>query len=255
MRQITPQDGFAVVTGAGSGLGRALAQQLCAAGFTVVGTGRRAEALTETAALCPPGKFDPVQMDVADFDAVAQGFATMIDRHGPLALLINNAAVYPKRDILDETPDSFWQGIAINLGGVYACTYAALQDMAPRGTGRILNVASYADIAPLPASAAYSVSKGAARILTRALVADLADRFPDIVISDWLPGALATDMGIPDGLAPQDAARWGVKLALMRDPSLTGTVFERDTELLPPRGLKGKIKDAVLMRRQTPRRL
>lgn len=254
MTQITPQDGFAIVTGAGSGLGRALAVQLCEKGFTVAGTGRRAEALEETAALCG-GRFDPLPLDVADFGAVAEGFAALTVRHGPLALLINNAAVYPRRDLLDETPDSFWQGLAINLGGVYACSWHALQDMAPRGKGRILNVASYADIAPLPASAAYSVSKGAARVLTRAMVADLSDRFPGIVIGDWLPGALATRMGIPDGLRPEDAARWGVKLALMRDPALTGTVFERDMELLPPRGLKRKLKDALMLRRPRPRRL
>jgi gluconate 5-dehydrogenase len=255
MTQITPQDGFAIVTGAGSGLGRALARQLCAQGFAVVGTGRRLHALEETAALCPGGLFHPAALDVADFDAVAQVFAEQIAQRGALALLINNAAVYPRRDILQESPDSFWHSMAINLGGVYACTHAALQDMAPRGTGRILNVASFADFAPLPASAAYSVSKGAARVLTRALVADLADRFPGIVVNDWLPGALATDMGIPDGLSPDQAARWGVRLSLMRDPSLTGTTFERDHELLPPRGLKGKLKDALLLRRPRLRRL
>lgn len=254
MTDLTPQDGFAVVTGAGSGLGRALAQQLCDRGFAVVGTGRRAEALQQTAALCGD-RFDPVPLDVSNFDAVITGFSEMTRRLGPMALLINNAAIYPKRDVLDETPDQFWQSMAINLGGVYACSWAALQDMAPRGTGRILNVASYADIAPLPASAAYSVSKGAQRILTRALIADLLDRFPDIVISDWLPGALATGMGIPEGLPPEEAARWGVKLALKHDPSLNGTTFERDMELLPPRGLKSKLKDALLMRRHRPRQL
>lgn len=255
MTQVTPEDGFAVVTGAGSGLGRALARQLCDKGFMVVGTGRRMDALQETAALCNSGRFDPVQMDVADPDAVAQSFAALIARHGPLALLINNAAVYPKRDILQETPDLFQQTMAINLGGVYACSFAALQDMVPRGAGRILNVASFADIAPLPASAAYSVSKGAARILTRAMVVDLWDRFPGIVIGEWLPGALATEMGLPQGTPPEESARWGVKLALMRDPGLNGTVFERDTELLPPRGLKAKLKDMLLMRRPRPRRL
>ena len=255
MTQITPQDGFAIVTGAGSGLGRALARQLCEKGFIVAGTGRRPEALQHTAELCPEGHFLPVTMDVADFDKVAQGFSLLIEQHGPLALLINNAAVYPRIDLLQETPDSFWHSMAINLGGVFACSHAALQDMAPRGAGRILNVASFADIAPLPASAAYSVSKGAARVLTRAMVADLADRFPDIVIGDWLPGALDTEMGIPDGLAPDQAAQWGVKLALMRDPSLSGTTFERDTEILPPRGLKRKVRDLLLMKRPKPRSL
>lgn len=254
MTRITPEDGIAIVTGAGSGLGRALARQLCDAGFTVVGTGRRAEALEETGALCA-GRFQPMPMDVSDFAAVERGFAEGIARHGALALLVNNAAVYPKRDVFDETPELFWQSMSINLGGVYACSWAALQDMAPRGAGRILNVSSYADIAPLPASAAYSVSKGAQRVLTRALIADLFDRFPDIVITDWLPGALATDMGIPDGLPPETAAHWGVKLALMRDQSLNGTIFERDMELLPPRGLKAKLKDTLMMRRPRPRRL
>lgn len=254
MTRITPEDGFAIVTGAGSGLGRALARQLCDAGFTVVGTGRRAEALEETGADCA-GRFQPMPMDVSDFAAVERGFAEAIARHGALALLVNNAAVYPKRDVFDETPELFWQSMAINLGGVYACSWAALQDMAPRGAGRILNVSSYADIAPLPASAAYSVSKGAQRVLTRALIADLFDRFPDIVITDWLPGALATGMGIPDGLPPETSAQWGVKLALMRDQSLNGSIFERDMELLPPRGLKAKLKDTLMMRRPRPRRL
>lgn len=259
MTTITTQDGFAIVTGAGSGLGRAMAVQLCEQGFKVAGTGRRQEALAGTAKLCAGdsagGSFLPVQLDVADFDVVTRTFADLAAQHGPIALLINNAAVYPRIDLLQENPKSFWQTMTINTGGVYACSWAALQDMAPRGTGRILNVASFADLGPLPASAAYSVSKGAARVLTRAMVADLWDRFPGIVISDWAPGVLATEMGVPDGLRPEEAARWGVKLALKRDPSLNGAVFERDTEILPPRGLKAKLKDALLLRRPKPHRL
>lgn len=90
------------------------------------------------------------------------------------------------------------------------------------------------------------MSKGAARILTRALVADLADRFPDIVISDWMPGMLATRMGIPDGIAPEQSATWGAELALWHDPALTGTTFEQAVEIPPPRGLKARIKDRLL---------
>ncbi len=93
------------------------------------------------------------------------------------------------------------------------------------------------------------MSKGAARIFTRTLVADLGDRFPGIVISDWLPGMLDTDMGVPDGLDPAVAAAWGARLALWHDPSLNGTVWDRDRELLPPRGLKRRIRDRLTLRR------
>ncbi len=255
MTLLTPEDGLAIVTGAGSGLGRALAVQLTRDSFTVAGTGRRAAALEETAALCAPGRFLPEPLDIARPDDVAARFAALAQAQGGIALLINNAAVYPRRDILDETPDSFAEIVAINLGGVFHCSHAALADMVPRGRGRILNVATFADISPLPCSAAYSVSKGAARILTRALIADLGDRFPDIVIGDWMPGMLQTTMGIPDGLAPDTAAAWGARLARMCDPALTGAVFEMNREVLPPRGLKGKLKDLLLMRRRRPRLL
>ncbi len=256
MTDTAPLDGVAVVTGAGSGLGRALAVGLTQRGITVIGFGRRLAALEVTATDCAKGTFVPMAVNVADARAVDQAFARIEADHGPVALLINNAAVYPHRDFLEETADSFMQTVATNLGGVVACSQAALRGMVARGSGRILNVATFADIAPLPTAGAYSVSKGAARILTRALVADLGDRFPGIVISDWMPGMLKTGMGIPDGLPPEVSAAWGVKLALMADPSLNGTVFEQDREVLPPRGLKGKIKDLVLLRKGTqPRRL
>ncbi|EPX82316.1 SDR family oxidoreductase [Salipiger mucosus] len=255
MTRLKPQDGIAVVTGAGGGLGRALALGLAREGFEVVGLGRRAEALQETAAEAAEGRFHAWPLDVADPAAVDRAFEEIRAKHGPVALLINNAAVYPRRDILDESGTSFMQTVAVNLGGTVACTRAALEDMCETGRGRILNVATFADLNPLPASSAYSVSKGAARIWTRALIADLADRFPEIVIGDWMPGMLRTGMGVPDGLAPETAAAWGVELALRMDPALTGAVFEMDTEVLPPRGLKSKLKDTLLLRRRKPRRL
>ena len=244
---------IAVVTGASDGLGRALSVALCARGATVAGIGRRTAMLEETAALAGPG-FTPVVTDVADPEAVAAAFRR-IDALGPLDLLVNNAAVYPRRDILEETPASLGHTLAVNLGGVIACTHEALTRMTETGRGRIVNVASMADIAPLPASAGYSVSKGAARVFTRALVADLGDRFPGIVVTDWLPGALATGMGIPDGLDPAVAADWGARLALWHDPSLNGTVWEMDRELPPPRSLRQRIKDRLLLRRVQARRL
>ncbi|KNG93541.1 SDR family oxidoreductase [Pseudaestuariivita atlantica] len=246
-------DGVCVVTGASGGLGRALAHSLAARGATVACLARREDALAETC----EGRdgLHPFICDVGDPASVDEAFAAL-RALGPVRVLVNNAAVYPRRDVLDETAESFMQTVSVNLGGTFAASRAALDDMVAEGRGRILNVATFADIAPIPLSAGYSVSKGAARILTRAMLADLGDRFPDIVIGDWLPGMLRTGMGIPDGVAPEEAAEWGATLALWHDRSLSGTTFEMATELLPGRGLKGRVKDLLMMRRRAqPRRL
>lgn len=241
-----------LITGAGSGLGRAMAILLCAHGHKVAGLGRRAEALSDTASRAG-SHFLALPCDVADARAMRAAFARAGQAHGPVEILINNAAIYPRRDTLDETAESFMQSVNINLGGMVNAIHAALPAMVEAGAGRILNVATFADLDPLPASSAYAVSKGAGRILTRAVLADLGDRLPDIVIGDWMPGMLATDMGIPDGIAPEQAARWGAALALMQDRSYSGAVFEKDREVLPHRGLKTRLKDALLMRRPHPR--
>lgn len=242
---------LAVITGAGSGLGQALALELCARGLLVVGLGRGEDALQETAALAGDS-FTPVVADVSDPTQVRAAFET-IRAVAPVSILINNAGVYPHRDIFDESPESFMQTVAINLGGTVACTSEALKDMTKAGRGRILNVSSFADMHPLPCSAAYSVSKGAVTTFSRALVADLGDRLPKIVISTWMPGMLNTDMGLADGLNPAVAAKWGAGLVLWDEPSLNGAVFEMDREILPPRGLKGRLKDAVRLKRRKPR--
>lgn len=232
-----------VVTGAGRGLGRELAIALARHGVTVAALGREGDGLAGTVA-AGAGRIHPVLCDVADPQSVKAAFAE-VDALGPLAGLINNAALYPRRDTLDETFDSLMAVMATNFGGTAACSYEALARMCERGEGRILNVGSFADLAPIPASGAYATSKGAVRILTRAMVADLAFRFPRIIISDWMPGILATDMGPADGLDPAIAAAWGARLALMQDDFLQGSTWERDQEVPPPRGLKGRLLDRL----------
>lgn len=244
-----------IVTGAGAGLGRALAVELCRRGITVVGFGRGKGGLAETADHAGP-LFHGMTVDVSDAGGVTDACGWITGALGPVVRLINNAAVYPRRDFLEETADSFMATVAVNLGGVVACSAAVLPEMVDRGAGRILNVSTFADMAPLPASSAYAVSKGAARIFTRALIADLGDRFPGIVINDWMPGILATTMGMADGLDPAIAARWGAELALMQDRSLMGTIWEMDRELLPPRSFKRRLLDrATFQTPPVPRRL
>lgn len=248
------RDGMAVVTGAGAGLGRELSRTLVAEGVRVAGIGRSAAPLQELATELGEA-FLPVPADVADPGAVEQAFRTIEAAAGVPTILINNAAVYPRRDILDETPESFMQSVNINLGGVFYCCHAVLPGMVARGYGRIVNLSTFAHIAPAPTAAAYSVTKGAAATLTKSLVADLGDRFPDIVINDWIPGALKTRMGIPDGIDPAEAAKWGVRLALWHDPMLTGRLFDQDTEFLEPISLKRKILNKLIGRKRVPLRL
>ena len=248
------QSGIAVVTGASAGLGRALAIELTKRDMRVVGFARRKTALQETARMAGP-LFTGKMVDVADPAEVRKAFAIIEQSFGPVTVLINNAGVYPRRDILEETPESFAHTMDVNLGGTVACSLAALKGMSETGVGHIVNVSSYADLAPMAASSAYSVSKGAGRIFSRALVADLHDRFPDIIVTTWLPGMLATDMGLPEGLSPTTAAEWGANLALWHERSLNGVVFEQNHEVLPPRSLKRRLKDKVLRSAPVPRSL
>jgi NAD(P)-dependent dehydrogenase (short-subunit alcohol dehydrogenase family) len=239
---------IAVVTGAGSGLGRALSVELSQRGVFVVGFGRRSEPLEETKALAAPGLFTAMSVDVRSDSAVVDAFSQIESLWGDVTILINNAAVYARRDLIEETSESFMDSIHVNLGGVVSCSNAALRMMTRRGSGTIINVGSFADVEPEPSSAAYSVSKGAARILTKCYVADLSDRFPDVLISNWMPGILATDMGRADGIDPAAAAKWGANLALRRDRFINGAVFERDREILPARSLKQRLRDRIFLR-------
>ncbi|WEK03729.1 MAG: SDR family NAD(P)-dependent oxidoreductase [Candidatus Devosia phytovorans] len=248
-------DPLVVITGAGSGLGRAMAASFCRKGIPVVGFGRSPSTLGQAEDSIASAIFTAMVVNVADEDAVKLAFRTLRERHGDPSILINNAAVYPHRDFMEESGTTFMQTLAVNLGGVVNCSRAVLDTMTISGRGRIVNVGSFAGQAPTPAGSAYSVSKGAARIFTQALVADVADRFPDIVVSTWMPGVLNTQMGLANGLDPDIAAEWGVDLAMRNDRSLNGAEFERNTEILPSRSAKRRVLDAVLRRRPAPARI
>lgn len=239
---------LAVVTEASWGIGQAVAEALARQGVRVAGLSRTAF-VPEVAGILP------VVADLRDAADVARAFAGIRTRLGPATILINNAETYPDRDLLDETPDSFMDSIRLNLGGAFACCHAVLPDMVAQGRGRIINVVTFADVRPVPLAAGYSVSKGALRILTRALVADLGDRFPGIVITDWVPGTHTPRKGIPDGVDPKLAAEWGARLALMKTPEINGMVFLQDHEHAPPRSFNGRVKDRLLGQRRALVRL
>ncbi|WP_253398351.1 SDR family oxidoreductase [Methylorubrum extorquens] len=168
------RDRVAVVTGAGSGIGRGVALGLAQAGWQLVLAGRRGEALERVAAELP-GPSLCVPTDVSDPRAVEALFAAVGERFGRLDLLFNNAGIFTPAATVDEIAVEDWlASVNVNLTGTFLCTRAAfgmMRKQDPRG-GRIINNGSIAAYAPRPMSAPYSATKHAITGLTRATALD-----------------------------------------------------------------------------------
>jgi NAD(P)-dependent dehydrogenase (short-subunit alcohol dehydrogenase family) len=184
-----------IVTGAGSGIGRAMAIGFARDGADVVGIGRTREDLEQTAELCSPGRMHAVVGDVSREVDVERLFDEANARHGKVDILVNNAALYPKLGFLDCSHRDWAHVIEVNVIGMALCCRAALPGMLARGHGRIINIGSFAWKQPIPASSAYSASKGAVRALTKALAVEIdRERHPDVLINELLPGIFRTQM-------------------------------------------------------------
>jgi NAD(P)-dependent dehydrogenase (short-subunit alcohol dehydrogenase family) len=165
----------AVVTGAGTGLGRQITLALAEAGWQVAAAGRRREPLAETAAAGPAGSVHPVPTDVADAGQVAALFEVVRGRWGRLDLLVNNAGVFGPGGTVDELSPEDWQTIVdINLTGSFLCAHhavAMMKSQDPRG-GRIINNGSISAHAPRPGSVGYTATKHAITGLTKSISLD-----------------------------------------------------------------------------------
>jgi NAD(P)-dependent dehydrogenase (short-subunit alcohol dehydrogenase family) len=167
----------AVVTGAGSGIGAAVALTLAGADWVVVTAGRRRDALASVAerGVDLSGVLDAVPTDVTDEASVRALFDRVVERHGRVDLLFNNAGTgAPARD-LDTIPLTEWNAVvAVNLTGAFLCTREAFRVMRhqqPRG-GRIINNGSISAHAPRPLSVAYTATKHAITGLTKSTALD-----------------------------------------------------------------------------------
>jgi NAD(P)-dependent dehydrogenase (short-subunit alcohol dehydrogenase family) len=163
----------AVVTGAGSGIGRAVAEALAAGGWRVVLAGRREAPLREVAA--GGAGFDVVPTDVTDEDAVRRLFEGAVERHGRVDLLVNNAGRSLPAAEVDEISLADWQAVVdVNLTGMFLCLREAFRVMRaqdPQG-GRIINNGSLSAHVPRPRSIAYTATKHAVSGLTRQIQLD-----------------------------------------------------------------------------------
>ena len=187
----------ALVTGAGSGIGRAVALALADAGYRVALAGRRKEALDETVRAAPArdAELVPVVTDVSDPDSVARLFASIAERFGRLDLLFNNAGIGSPAMGLEELPVETLRAVLdTNLLGPFLCTQHAIRMMKaqnPRG-GRIINNGSISAHAPRPNSAPYTATKHAITGLTRSTSLD--GRRYDIACGQIDIGNAATEM-------------------------------------------------------------
>jgi NADP-dependent 3-hydroxy acid dehydrogenase YdfG len=164
-----------VVTGAGSGIGRAVARGLLDAGWRVALAGRRRDALRETAGHHADRSALVVPTDVADPPSVSALFAAVNARWGRVDLLVNNAGTFGPAGEVDEIAVDEWvAAVAVNLTGAFLCAreaFAAMKAQDPRG-GRIVNNGSISAHTPRPGSAAYTATKHAITGLTKSLSLD-----------------------------------------------------------------------------------
>jgi NAD(P)-dependent dehydrogenase (short-subunit alcohol dehydrogenase family) len=185
----------ALVTGAGSGIGAAVAAALLDAGWRVALAGRRSAPLEAAAAAAPEGAAVAVPADVTDPEAVRELFAAVAGRWGRLDLLVNNAGVFGRSAPMQDYSHQEWRAVVdTNLTGAFLCAQQAfrmMKDQDPQG-GRIINNGSLSAHTPRPLTVAYAASKHAVTGLTKAL--SLEGRPYRIACGQIDVGNAATDM-------------------------------------------------------------
>jgi len=193
MSQANPRpQGLAVVTGAGSGLGRAIAAKLATDGFTVAALDIDESSARETAARIG-GQAAAFQADVSRAADVDRAVSAAVAALGPLEVMVNNAGILDGYFDVDEMDEALWRKVIdIDLTGVFLGCKRALKEMLPRGRGRIVNMSSVAGLNGTGGGAAYIAAKHGVVGLTRQMAVQYAAR--GIRVNCVCPGAIPTDL-------------------------------------------------------------
>ena len=198
----------AVVTGAGSGIGRAAAVRFAAEGAAVAAVNLNADAAKQTAAqiAAAGGSALTVAADVSDRAQVGSAFGQILAEYGQIDVLYNNAGVNSSGSVLDATEDDWDRSFAVNAKGTFLCAQAAAPAMVAAGGGSIINQGSVAALVGIANFASYCAAKGAVVALTRSMSVDLAPR--GVRVNVICPGTVYTPL-----MEPMLAARGGGDLA------------------------------------------
>ena len=208
----------ALVTGGGSGLGLAIARGLGEAGARIVLNGRvRAKLDAAAAVLARDGiGVEIAPFDVADAEAVEAGVAGITREHGPIDILVNNAAVNRRQPLEKFSPAEWRELQGANLDGPFLVTRAVVPAMKAQRRGKIVNICSIASDLGRPNIVAYAASKGGLKMLTRALAVELAPH--NVQVNGIAPGFFRTEMNAALTSDPEfsawvakrtPAGRWG----------------------------------------------
>ena len=202
---------FAIVTGAATGIGEAIARRLSAAGASVAVADIDEAAAAATAAQIPNAF--PVHIDITSADSVSKAVDAVVAKFGKIDILVNNAGTAGKvGTLVDQTEEEWRRVIDINLMGVFLCTRAVMPLLRKQGYGRVVNLASIAGKEGNPNMSAYSATKAAVIGFTKSVAKEVATE--NICVNAVSPAVVQTK--ILDQLTPQQVSYMTDKIPMRR---------------------------------------